>query len=246
MTKQQKPKKEGILSDHTKVGTTFVAPFSKLGFTEMTWSDRLPELIWMGLIIHHLGLKRGIEISSNLAKAAFDLCAREKKQHFALASTYIGMTPKEQADLLATQVKAGTLNELQISLQALNLLYPESPLQFIGLPNKPLEREVLIKEMNQVVSDNLDKRERPAMFLQANLLYIAGICGFLHISDKIKPPNLDSLKDYPDTEESKETASFVRATALAFTDETQISAWATYFWNQGLKIEPCKPFKSRE
>lgn len=239
MKEKEKPKKN-ILSDHKKVGSIFIAPFSQLGFTETTWSNRLPELIWMGLLNHSCGYKRGVEIASEMAKAAYDISPGAKKRNYGEASSYKHLSSDEIEKLLKAPIVIGARPELQEALQALNILYPESPLAFLGVPSNPLDRDTLISVMNRVVSDNLNKRDKPAMFLQANLIYIGGICGFLFFSSNVTPPNLDSLKDYPDSEESKKTAASIRAMAQVFTENPTISDWAKYFWNQGLKIEPCR------
>lgn len=245
MQTENNPKKH-ILSDHKKIGSTFIAPFSQLGITETTWPNSLPELIWMGLLNDQCGYKRGVEISTEMAKAAYDINPGGTKINFGEISSYKSLSLDEQKRLLNTTIVKGALGELKHSLEPLNVLYPDSPLGFLGLPEAGTEKKALISMMDRVVSDNLNKRKKPAMFLQANLVYIGGICGFIHFSTKVMPPNLNSLAQYPDTEESKKTASSVRALSLSLIRNSEASDWAKYFWNQGLKIDPCRAMRSED
>ncbi|MCG9725467.1 DUF5677 domain-containing protein [Vibrio brasiliensis] len=59
-----KRKKKGNLESHKKVGSKLVAPFNEIpNRTSMSWlNDRLPCMIWGGLLIHRLGRDEAIEV----------------------------------------------------------------------------------------------------------------------------------------------------------------------------------------
>lgn len=66
-----KGKKKGNLESHKKVGSKLVAPFNEIpNLTSMSWlNDRLPCMIWGGLLIKELGRDVAIELFRQLSTA---------------------------------------------------------------------------------------------------------------------------------------------------------------------------------
>ena len=68
-----------------------------------------------------------------------------------------------------------------------------------------------------------------------------GVCGKLQMTKEIR--DFNNIIDYPETDDSRMIASFVRATTnLMLSDQIieNSNEWVSYFWNRGLQLEPCK------
>ena len=87
-------KKKKILDGHKKVGNKFIPPAKHLiNLSEMTWTeDLLPELIWLGVLVRKLGLRKGIEYSSFMIATAMELFKSEKHLDFAFISSFRFLT----------------------------------------------------------------------------------------------------------------------------------------------------------
>ncbi len=69
--KPNRQSKSGILADHTREGTLFRTPLSRLPLKETRWvKQTLPELLWIGLLQGKYGLGCGVDLSLALAEAA--------------------------------------------------------------------------------------------------------------------------------------------------------------------------------
>ncbi len=78
--------------------------------------------------------------------------------------------------------------------------------------------------------------------MQANALYIGFVTGVLIVAQVTSLANFPVVDQYPETAESRTTASVVRASVNAFFGEegwSGPSEWSSYFWNRGLEIDAC-------
>jgi hypothetical protein len=61
-----------LLADHRRVGKKFIPPMA--GVTEIHYTERiLPEIIWIGYLVKHLGLKKGVETAGMLIESCHSL-----------------------------------------------------------------------------------------------------------------------------------------------------------------------------
>ena len=127
--------KQRVLQGYRRVGKRFIPPFLQhMSLTKSSWmDDRVPELIWIALLIQVFGLKSGTEIALRIAKSAAK-CAQPAQKAFAAASDYT-MFNDEQGDHLCLELKAeGVLEKARMGLAALVDHYPKFPLSFLGGP----------------------------------------------------------------------------------------------------------------
>ena len=244
-----KVKKKGssesrIFSDHKRVGKTFIPPMRQyLGEQGMvSWVDRiLPELIWLAVIVENLGVKRGVEISGKIAKLANAILPKE---YFAFASSFNLLDTTEKQRLVKLLENEDILNEVRQSLTSLLQLYPECPLKFLdNIREQPIETENVI-DFKETLAKYYNRRAQPAMIIQANVIYFAGICGKLRYFSDVQVPNLEAIVSDFESAESKHACASVRATVNAFIvhiSEKISDHWPRYFWNRGIEIEPATP-----
>jgi hypothetical protein len=247
MGNQKKKQSESrIFSDHKKMGKTLIPPMRQfLGDSGMiSWVDQiLPELIWLAVIIENLGIKRGVEIGSKIAKLANEILPEE---YFAFASSFNLLDNEQKQQLVKLLEDQNYLVEVRDSLRNLLQLYPECPLKFIDNDLEQLIETKAIMDFKKILARYYNRREQPAMIIQANVVYFAGICGKLRYVSNVQVPNLEVIISDFESDESKMVCSGVRATVNAFIGHisTKVSnIWPRYFWNRGIEIDPILEFQ---
>ena len=242
--KKRKQTKSNILGDHLKVGKTLVPPMRQyLGDKDMvSWVDRiLPELIWQAVIIENLGVKRGVDVCATIVKSANAILPKE---YFAFVSLFDLLDVKQKQHLVQLLEQEGCLNEVRDSLGPFLQLYPECPLNFLNdKAEQPIEIQT-VNDFKQLLTEYFNRRAQPAMIIQANVVFFAGICGILHFTSNVQVPNLEAIVSDFDSEESKKACSLVRANVNGFigiTSEKMSDSWPRYFWNRGIEIDHSSP-----
>jgi len=226
-----------------KMGKTLIPPMRQyLGELGMvSWSDQiLPELIWLALIIENLGVKRGVEIGAKIAKLANTILPEE---YFAFVSSFNLLDTNQKQNLVQILEDGNCLEELRESLKPLFQLYPECPLKFLDNNLEQLVETKTVTEFKETLAKYFNRRAQPAMIIQANVVYFAGICGKLKYFSNVQVPNLEAIISNFESDESKRACASVRATVNAFIghiSEKLSNQWPRYFWNRGIEIDPIR------
>jgi len=240
--KKKNPK--GVLSDHQKVGRKFVPPLMQLGpFKDANWiGSILPELLWLGLLNDHFGIKKGAALALSLARAAEQARKPERKMWFALTSAYLELNDDQKKQVVMS-LKLSLEWELLIeALSPLASLYPRFPLgflfegAFLSIKNDKAELE----KFKTMLSKLFDKYDKPATFVEATAVYIALITEKLFVFEGLTLARFPEVEKFPDTDDSKLVAASIRSTVNGlWGSEAGDSYWPGYFWNRGLELEPC-------
>ena len=234
-----------ILSDHQKIGTRFVPPLAQLNMKATRWVDgMMPELLWQGLLVGRYGVREGLGLALSLAKAANESFPAESKRPFlATASGYGELTPQQGEETITRLVASEHLPLLQQGLSPFLDLYPKCPLAFLFNGQAPaVDADDGLERIKSAVIQLYDKRGKPATVVLANTIYIGALTGKIRYTTQTQIPNLEAVWDYPNTDESRQVASRLRASISAFSNLLEgdvASAWPGYFWNRGLELEPC-------
>ena len=236
---------KGILAAHKKVGKKFIPPMLQLGgFSEISYTQTiLPETIWMGLLNDALGYMEGVELAATVAKIAHKAYGSEKFVNFAVCSSYSILHAEAKQEVLKQLDGLGKLTVLRKLLMPLLALYEQCPISFIGLRDEwSGGKNILVDRMKATVERHFWKHETPAMVIQANVIYVRGICGGLYYVGEVKPPDLEAIVKAPESDSGKRSASMVRASVLmdfgsgaGYVD----TGWPVRFWNQGLLVDAC-------
>ncbi|UYN92532.1 MAG: hypothetical protein KIT70_03320 [Anaerolineales bacterium] len=240
MTKQKR-----ILADHQRQGSKFIAPMRKIEKLEpISWgSDLLPEFLWIGLIIAKLGFLPGVRFLERLIGALKTLSGFDNmKLNFAFASSFYSLSIDEKINML---VQFGEMDkqQLEICLAPILVHYPANPFDFIADAPEAIV-SVNLEEFKVILSQLTNRREALAMQVQTTALYISMLCGRLVVNQGSSLENIEHIKDYPDTEESRKVGSMVRAFINASSSIFEINSdWSKRFWNRSLEIEGCYGFE---
>jgi hypothetical protein len=237
-------KKKTVLEDHKKVGSKFIPPMMQLpNWNEISYINQiLPEIIWMGLINDKFGYRSGIDLSSKIATKAFEL--RETDQHinFTIASNFNLLSDNKKSELVHDRTKSSDISKFRDALLPLIALYQGFTLSFIGVSEEIRNKEELIAIVKKSIERHFNKYETPASIIQANVIYVRGATGGLHVASHIEMPDLNSLLDDPESDKAKRAESFARIGAMQEMmprEDKQNFDWAKSFWNQSYKIDKC-------
>lgn len=236
--------KKKVLEGHKKVGSKFVPPMMQLpNLTEISYINQiLPEIIWMGLINDEFGYRDGIDLSSNLARRAFDLKETDKHINFTLVSNFNLLSAERKSELVRSLEETSELVKFRDSLLPLIALYEEFPLSFLGMSEKIFDKIELIEKIKNCIKKHINKYDTPALIIQANVMYVRGSTGGLHVAPHIEIPDLNTLIEDPESKKAERAGAFVRISAMQEMmpmRETRICDWAESFWNQSYKIDKC-------
>ena len=202
----------------------------------------LPEILWMGLINDKFGYRVGIDLSSKIAKKAFDLKETDKHVNFTIVSNFSLLSDDKKSELVRDLTDSSDISKYRDALLPLIALYQGFPLSFVGVSEKIRDKKELIKIIKKCIDKHLNKYETPALIIQANVIYVRGSTGGLHVASHIEMPDLNSLIDDPKSEKAIRAESFVRIGAMQEMmpmGDSRAYNWAKSFWNQSYKIDKC-------
>ena len=236
--------KREVLEGHKKVGSKFVPPMMQIpNFLEISYVNQiLPEIIWMGFLNDEFGYREGINLSSTLAKLAFDLRETDSHINFTLASNFNLLSHERKSDLIHRLEENSGLVKYRNSLLPLIALYEDFPLSFIGMGGEGYDKAQLVKKIKVCIEKHINKHETPALIIQANVMYVRTSNGGLHFAPHIEVPDLNALIEDPESEQAKRAGGFVRISAMQEfmpMSEGRFSDWSKSFWNQGYKLDRC-------
>jgi hypothetical protein len=236
-----------VLDDHVQTGKKFVPPFiHKLGsnLQEISWINQgIPEFIWIAILIHKYGIKKGVELSSELSKSAVEILG--KSSWCALFSTFTNITNEQQLYLISKLEQKGVLEDIKDAIYLFNANYPKSPLVFItkDMSSTKEQSNEFLSVMKALMAPLYDKFTSEAIFVQATAIYIAFITDKLKVSAGMIGSDFLAIEAYPRTEDSKKVAAFVRSSINGFLGMYTSNAstiWQNYFWAEGFKLQSCE------
>ena len=124
----KKGKEKKILSNHKQIGKRFIPPIMQLvrfsPLKETSWiACRLPEILWIGIILKYHGITKGIKLAESLAKIANKI---NDKNHYAIISSYSKLSNIHKHKLYKAIEEASILLLLQEALLPFYVLYEPS------------------------------------------------------------------------------------------------------------------------
>lgn len=238
--------KSKILSDHKQVGKKLLPPFlhSFPGqFNESPYLYKvLPEIIWQGFLNDKYGIKNSVEITMYLLNTINDATHLEKGKLFCFISNFETLNEKQIDKILSHFFLNDNYKKLVEAITPFINVFPECPLNKILYNAISEYSENDLQYVKYITNKLLNKTSKEATLILANTIYCANQMGVLHVTKDSCFLHMDEVINYPDTEESKKIASFLRASINPFVDNDtfvfQNSHWSKYFWNRAYKIEP--------
>lgn len=240
-------KKQKILQDHKRKGKIFIPPLMHgIGpFKETNWlKTMIPELLWIALIQDCYGCREGVELITSLSRIAHKCSPSVKKRVFATINSLGALTSDEQSCIQSNLADSGELLKIQKALLPLIAFYPECPLRFLFQDKPDLSGKGVqyLKQLKFLIRRMYDKVSIDSVMVQATTIWLAFDSGALKVFEGLALASFPEIEKYPLTDLSKKVAASIRATMHMFFSEpfyVEPANWPSYFWNQGLKIDPC-------
>ena len=232
-----------MLQDYRRQGKRFIPPMLQIpGITPSDWlKERVPELIWIALLIHVYGIPEGVDVAVRVAKAAAK-CHGNPERAFAAISDYAKLSENEKHCVRFMLRSEDVLDKVRLGLAALIDHYPEFPLGFLvepGKENNDIQRSTL-HTLRKTLRYIRDREHVASAFAQAGVICIFSANRKPGVPPNCGIDNFSAIVDYPMTEESKRVASAIGVTVTVFLTEDITSDWRNYFWDLGRMMSPCR------
>lgn len=239
------PTKKDILGDHVRQGKVFKPPLSQFNIVDkFSWTKvTMPELLWIGLVFERFGMKESVDLCLSLAQEAEAEAEDGKGFCFAFTSSF-DVLDNAQREAVRNELETSTkLSRLRTALKPLVRLYPGCPLRFLFDEDLEMDAAPNLDYFKTFLGSLFNKRDRTPVLMQAQAVYTLGASGRLFIKEGTSLGNLDELRLYPNTPESKKVGALVCAACnmlVGQTLEEHDSGWAKYFWERGYELDDCE------
>lgn len=239
--------KSKLLADHKKIGKVFQPPILGLGtFVETTWLDfGIPEFVWINILCEECGNDEGSILFLEFTKIIDKFLTPKINNGTApaLISSYSILSEDDKNEILVHLQKKALLPRLKYLLTPFLSLYPHCPLNFILKDNATESfRQEYLSKYKEYLKKLTDKTSFESTIVMANVVNFLNHLDRLKVAEGNNLPQLVEVLDYPNTENSKRIASFLRSTiSMCFNkdwDYDRDNEWIKYFWNQSLRLEP--------
>ena len=242
MAHQEKGNGQRVLQGYQRRGKRFIPPWLQLiPWEESQWiDDRIPELVWIALLMRNVGVKRGNDIATAIAQATAE-CSQAGKA-FAAASDYAELDDENKQQIRTVLDSEGVLSSAQTALATLISHYDGFPLGFLQYPNNNNGDvpQPALDDLKDAIDAILDRESREAIFVQATAVHIYFTNGLLQVAPGLSLGNLSAIERYPETELSLKVAASVRSTVTLIIGKEVSSEWVRSFWRQGRILTPCE------
>ena len=232
--------KRSVLQGYRQEGKRFIPPFLQLTpMTENSWlDDRVPELIWIALLIHVFGLKEGTAIALSVAKAAAK-CDQTAKKAFAAASDFVELSDEQRRCIRSALSQEGMLHKASQGLATLIHNYADFPLAFLSNPDSDSSGSTL-SDLRETIANVSDRQSQAGIYAQATVVYIFFVNDKLKVRSDSGLANFPAIEEYPTTDESLRVAAAVRSAVTFLLSHDIPPDWRNSFWNQGRSFGSCE------
>ena len=232
-----------VLQGYRQEGRRFIpALLQHMPLTESSWmDDRVPELVWIALLIRLFGVQEGTAVAASVAKAAAR-CDQTAKKAFASASDYVALSDEHKRCVRSTLNAEGMLDKARQGLAALIHNYADFPLAFLveTVNGEEDDSRSELDALRGAIDDISDRQSHAGLFAQAAVIHIYVINDRLQVAPHVGLANLPAIEEYPMTEESLRVAASVRSAVTGLLLHDIPPDWRYSFWNQGSSLGPCE------
>ena len=235
--------KRRVLRGYRQEGKRFIPPFLQhMILTESIWmDDRVPELVWVALLLQVFGVNEGTAVAESVAKAAAR-CDQTTKRAYAATSAYTRLSDEQKQCVRSALSAEGTLEKARLGLAALIHNYTEFPLAFLTDPGRASEDSSgsTLDDLRAAIRNISDRQSHAGIFAQAAVVQIFSTNNVLTVRPGLSLANLPAIQSYPTTDESQRVAASVRSVVTGLLTWDISPDWRTSFWNQGRSLGPCE------
>ena len=231
--------KKQLLDDHTRVKKKFIAPMNTIPHQKGLYyfEEIVPEILWIALIIHHLGISEAVRVLVSFSEICKDVIGDSIKFNPAHMSEYHKLNEIHKKQIVAQCHRVNIIKPIVSSLDNTLLQFDDCPIRFIS--NNNLKGGLNIILLKNVLRLLQNSGTTSSVITLATALYICATVGSVAVLDR--DLKFEDVLDYPATDKSLLAASCIRSThnalfAINRGDFTQ--QWQRSFWQACLLIEP--------
>lgn len=232
--------KKSILNDHIRVKKKFIAPMNTIPQNGLYYFDEIvPEILWIAIIIHHLGISESVRVLKDFAGICNDIVGDSILFNPAHIPEYCKLNDSQKELIVAHSSQAGILKPIVSSLTSTLLQFKDCPLIFLS--KNSIKGELNVSLLKSLLRSLHNSGTTNSVITLATSLYILAIGG------RICMPNygwnFDDVLDYPTTDQSLYAASHIRSNhnaIFALNRGDYSLKWQKSFWETCLLIEPFK------
>ena len=238
---KRKNKNQGRIASHKKEGSQLIAPFNQIPNTSyMSWmNDRLPCMVWAGLLINGIGRESAIEVFRSIGLHVGNLfreveereCNLPRVGLYGLSTLDIDLQNKFFEVLFSEEVVVDALKPI--------MLIDELPLsnkweEYLGKASE--NEEALWTAMADAVVILLDHQSQESTDCRWAYMIPIVNSGKLHLQTE---EQFREYIEYPHYEDQRKVRPFIRSTEMQFgggmmNDEYSSGKkeWAKKFWDE--------------
>ncbi|OJU08293.1 MAG: hypothetical protein BGN88_15040, partial [Clostridiales bacterium 43-6] len=230
------------LSDHTYVKGKFITPFNKimkeLSKEESWFHGRLPEYIWLALILKYYGRDEGLIKCSQLLRK---VRAHTSALFLPRFSDVLTLPENDQTTLFNSFVD--TIDIETLAPLTVVFTYSKYPC-FSSFFTSQLSPEERIAVINEIVDEASDHQSEFSTDIRFLVLYYQLLAGRLHMPQE----TLEMLLEYPKTPHSDEKMRMIRPTVRAMEIimplemDASKEEYSDIFWEGISKLSSCELF----
>ena len=124
--------KNSILDDHIRVKKKFIAPMNTIPQNGLYYFDEIvPEILWIAIIIHHLGISEAVRVLKDFAGICNDIVGNTILFNAAHISEYYKLDDSQKELIVASSTQVGIIKPIVSSLASTLLKFEDCPLIFL-------------------------------------------------------------------------------------------------------------------
>ncbi|MCY1719222.1 hypothetical protein OU798_02660 [Prolixibacteraceae bacterium Z1-6] len=235
--------KKRILSDHQKRKKRLITPINQsLDINETNHAnDIIPEIIWLDILYCQYGLRETVEIitelthqieKKNIDSGLFNCC---------VLSCYDKLDDNQKSVIKNDKTIRAIFSKIDDAVAGFKNYFPNSPIDFL-LTENDANDVLFVEKLKNSITNLFDRTSINSTYALTTVFHAQNCAGHLRISSKIEKFDVNEILKYPDTDESRRVAAFIRASSKPFILQLQgesNSLWKNRFWNNCYQIEPC-------
>lgn len=224
-----------VLTDHKAQKGKLITPFNHMlgGLSEISHVNKIiPEISWQAILIDSLGF---VNTCALLNEFLVSIKGNSDIKPLCFASNFISL---DQIDFDRTKFSI-ILSKSEI----LARLFPDWPMKKIFDYDCGPATKDDIEYFRDIVNKLLDKRSVLAVQSLTCTMHYLMLTNKFHLPAGSHIANINEIIKYPETDESRAVASFIRSVLNIFIGNSEFSntysPWPAYFWNTLYLHSPC-------
>lgn len=229
-----------ILNDYKKVGNKLISPINQiLNIKKTSWEDNiLPELIWIALLIKANGHNRN---TSQIIEKFADFIQKNFQNGRILTCSDFSILDSQIKQKFLAIFSSDDIYVIDNAFRNFTYYFPYFLLSFLINKNNTSEFTYSLEPIKNLMREFVDKYSKLSTQVLAVAVYLLSLQGKLLFASGKLVPNIESVKDYPDTEESRNTAASLRAMSFMLVhSEDKINNWSNDFWIRSCSLDECE------